>query len=48
MHKSPINTFAAIGVVLLFGLGALGLIERAIAQVNWQYAELAEAGIQEF
>lgn len=48
MHHSPINTFAAIGVVLLFGLGAVGLIERAIQQVNWQYAALAEIGIQEF
>jgi hypothetical protein len=48
MHKSRINTFAAIGVVLFFGLGAVGLIERAIMQVNWQYAVLAEAGIQEF
>ncbi len=48
MHHSRINTFAALGVVLLFGLGAVGLIQRAIAQVSWQYAVLAEVGIQEF
>ncbi len=48
MRNSPINTFASIGVILLLGLGAVGLIEQAIQKVNWQYAVLAEMGIQEF
>lgn len=45
MHDPRINTVAAIVVVLLFGLGAVGLIERAIARVDWSGAVLTEAGV---
>ena len=45
MHDPRINTFAAIGIVLLFGIGALGLIERAIMRVDWAYASLDDMSL---
>lgn len=45
MHDPRINTFAAIGIVLLFGIGALFIVERAIMRMDWTYASLDDMSI---
>lgn len=45
MHDPRINTFAAIGIVLLFGLFALGMIERAITDIDWTYTSLEDMSL---
>ncbi len=42
MHDPRINTYAALTVVLLFGLGAVFVINRAIDRVDWQYLDAAK------
>lgn len=45
MHDPRINTFAAIGIVLLFGIGALGIIERAIMRIDWAYTSVDDMSL---
>lgn len=45
MHDPRINTFAAIGIVLFFGVCALGIIERAIQNIDWTYTSLEDISL---
>ncbi len=48
MHDPRINTFAAIAIILLFGVGAVAAIQRAIMQIDWSYTTTAERTLIEF
>lgn len=45
MHDPRINTFAAIGIVFLFGIGAVIMIERAIMRIDWAYTSLEDMSL---
>ncbi len=40
MNDSRINTYAALAVVVVFGIGAVFLINRAIERINWTYVQM--------
>ena len=42
MHNYRLNTFAAIAIILFFGIGATTLIVHAIEQIDWGYVRAAE------
>ncbi len=48
MHDPRINTYAALAIILLFGIGAVLVINRAIERINWTYVEMERSAFGQY
>lgn len=42
MRDSRLNTLAALGIILVFSVGAATLVVRAINGIDWAYTEMGD------